>query len=185
MLLFLAVGFVFWKVNDHFATSKYHALIDKFMMYAFVAAWFCAVGYKFWKFGKPEKINGKFEGFLEFKLDSIIIDKNEYKLDEIEKIEIQNNDYYGRVTGSRGFDSNISNGVNNYLTLFLKNKQKVNCMFELYNEFDMGKIDDILINYYSHGKLNFEQLLTIFKVNGKEELEDFKASLNATTTNSR
>lgn len=32
--------------------------------------------------------------FLEFKSDSISIDKNEYNLDEIAKVEIQNNDYY-------------------------------------------------------------------------------------------
>ncbi len=155
-------------------------------MYIFLFMFFGGTFYKFSKIHRPEKLHGKLEGFLEFKSNSIIIDKDEYLLDEIEKIEIVNNDYYGKSTGSsRGFDSNFSNGVDNRLILILKNKQRIQCMFELYYEYDMGKVDDILINYYLAGKLNFDQLLKIFKVKGKEEIEDFKQSIeNATTTNS-
>ncbi len=186
MLLLLAVGFVVWQINDHFPTSKYYKEVDKTLMYIFLFAFIGATIYKFSRIGKPEKLNGKFEGFLEFKNDSIVVDKTEYKLDEIEKIDITNNDFYGNGTGSsRGFDSNMSNGVDNYLTLILKNKQKIQCRFEMYNEYDMGKNDDILINYYSNGKLEFNRLLSILKVKGEKEIEDLKKFIpNATTTNS-
>lgn len=185
MLLLLAVGFVVWQINDHFPTSKYYKEVDKSLMYIFLFAFIGATIYKFSKIARPEKLNGKLEGFLEFKTDSIIINETEYKIEEIERINITNNDFYCKHIGSgSGFDSNLSNGVDNHLTLILKSKQKIQCQFEMYNEYDMGKNDDILINYYSHGKLNFEQLLTIFKVKGKKEIEDFKESLNATSTNS-
>jgi hypothetical protein len=186
MLLLLVVGFVVWQVNDHFSTSKYYKEVEKSLMYIFLFAFIGGTIYKFSRIGKPVKLNGKFEGFLEFKSDSIVVDKTEYKIDVIEKVDITNNDFYGKGTGSsRGFDSNMSNGVDNHLTLILKNKQKVQCQFEMYNEFDMGKNDDILINYYFHGKLEFNQLLRILKVKGEKEIEDLKKFIpNATTTNS-
>lgn len=174
MLILLAIGFVIWRINEHFSESKYYKEIDKALIYIFLFAFISGTLYKFSKIGKTDKLNGKFEGFLEFKNDSIIVDKMEYKIDEIEKIDIINNDYNRRPSGSRGFDSNFSNGEDNHLTIILKNKQKVHCMFEIYNEYDMGKIDDILINYYSLGKLNFEQLLRILKVKGESEIEDLK-----------
>ena len=173
-LLFF-VGFIVWQINEQFSTSKYYKEVDKSLMYIFFFVFFAGTIYKFSKFGKPEKLNGKFQGFLELKNDSIVVDNKEYKIGEIKKVDIINNDFYGKGTGSsRGFDSNLSNGVDNYLTLILKNNQKIQCQFEMYNEYDMGKNDDILINYYSHGNLEFNQLLSILKVKGEKEIEDLK-----------
>jgi hypothetical protein len=174
-LLVFAIVFGTFQINKSFE-NPFKDLINKYTGLIGLAFFIGGTIYKFSRFAKPEKLNGKLVGFLEFKSDSIIIDQEQYGIDEIEKISIVNNDFYGKGTGSsRGFDSNLSNGVDNHLTLILKDKRKVSCMFEIYYEQDIRKLDEILIDYYSLGKMDFNQLIKILKLK-RYEIEDFKKS---------
>ncbi|MGQ7947184.1 hypothetical protein [Flavobacterium sp. WC2509] len=168
-LLLYAILFIVYQINKNFEN-----LFKGVIGFAFLIG---GILYKFSRFGMPEKLNGKLDGFLEFKLDSIIIDQKQYSIDEIEKISIVNNDFYGKVTRFRsGFDSNLSNGVDNHLTLTLNDKRKVSCMFEIYYEQDIRKLDKILINYCSLGKMDFYRLKDILKLES-EEIEDLKKTI--------
>lgn len=154
--------------------NQFEDSINKYIGLIGLALFMGGTLYKFSRFAKPEKLHGKLVGFLEFKADSILIDQEQYSIDEIEKISIINNDFYGKGTrSSRGFDSNLSNGVDNHLTLTLKDNRKVSCMFEIYYEHDIRKLDKILIAYYSLGKIDFNQLIKILKLR-HNEIEDFK-----------
>lgn len=180
-LLIFAILFIAFQINKNFK-NPFEASIYKYIGVIGLAFFIGGTLYKFSRFAKPEKLNGKLVGFLEFKLDSIIIDQEQYSIDEIEKISIVNNDFYGKGTGSsRGFDSNLSNGVDNYLTLTLKDKRKVSCMFEIYYEQDIRKLDEFLIDYYSLGKMDFNQLINILKLK-RNEIEDFKKIYNIKAT---
>ncbi|HEY6143600.1 MAG TPA: hypothetical protein VIV55_09330 [Flavobacterium sp.] len=177
-----AIIFIVFQINKNFE-NPFEDSINKctgLIGFAFVIG---GILYRISRFEKPEKLNGKLDGFLEFKLDSIIIDQKQYSIDEIEKISIVNNDFYGKLTRvlSPLFDSNLSNGVDNHLTLTLKDKRKVSCMFEIYREQDIRKLDEILINYYSLGKIDFYILIKILKLE-HDEIEDFKKRYNIKTT---
>ncbi|SFB31070.1 hypothetical protein SAMN05660845_2531 [Flavobacterium swingsii] len=180
-LLIFAILFVAFQINKNFE-NPIEDSIYKYIAVIGLAFYIGGTLYKFSKIAKPEKLNGKLVGLLEFKLDSIIIDQEQYSIDEIEKISIVNTDFYGKGTGSsRGFDSNLSNGVDNHLTLTLKDKRKVLCMFEIYYEQDIRKIDEILIGYYSLEKMDFNHLIKILKLK-RNEIEDFKKIYNIKAT---
>lgn len=180
-LLIFAILFIVFQINKNFE-NPFQDSIYKYIGLIGLAFFIVGTLYKFSRFAKPEKLNGKLVGFLEFKLDSIIIDQEQYGIDEIEKISIINNDFYGKGTGgSKGFDSNLSNGVDNHLTLTLKDKRKISCMFEIYYEHDIRKLDEILIDYYSLGKMDFNQLINILKLK-RNEIEDFKKSYSIKAT---
>lgn len=177
VFLIFVILFLVFQINKSYKNPIQDS-VNKYIGIIGLTLFIAGTLYKFSRFAKPEKLNGELVGFLEFKSNSIIIDKEEYKIDEIEKINIVNNDFYGKGNGSSsGFDSNLSNGVDNYLTLILKDKRKISCMFEMYNEYDMGKLDEIVISYYSKGKLDFDDLIRIFKVKGDRKIEDFKKSI--------
>jgi hypothetical protein len=177
VFLIFVILFLVFQINKSYKNPIQDS-VNKYIGIIGLTLFIARTLYKFSRFAKPEKLNGELVGFLEFKSNSIIIDKEEYKIDEIEKINIVNNDFYGKGNGSSsGFNSNLSNGVDNYLTLILKDKRKISCMFEMYNEYDMGKLDEIIISYYSKGKLDFDDLIRIFKVKGDRKIEDFKKSI--------
>ena len=176
-LLIFAILFIAFQFNKNIE-NQFQDSIYKYIGLIGLTFFIGGTLYKFSRLAKPEKLNGKLVGFLEFKSDSIIIDQVQYSIDEIEKIKIINNDFYGKETGSsRGFDSCLSNGVDNHLTLTLKDKRKVSCMFEIYYEKDIRKLDEILITYYSLGKIDFNQLIRILKLKSNE-IEDFKKTTN-------
>lgn len=178
-LVLFAILFVTFQFNKNIE-SQFKDSIDKYIGIVGLIVFISGTLYRFSRFAKPQKLNGQFVGFLEFKKDSIIIDQEQYKIEEIEKINIVNNDFYGKGTGSgRGFDSNLSNGVDNYLTLIFKDKSKVTCMFEIYYKEDIRKLDEILIVYYSLGKIDFNQLTTILNLKSYE-IEDIKKLLSLT-----
>jgi hypothetical protein len=180
-LLGFAILFIVFQINKNLE-NPFKDSINKYT--GLIGFAFCIGGilYRFSRFEKPETLNGKLDGFLEFKLDSIIIDQKQYSINEIEKISIVNNDFYGKVTRIlSGFDSNHSNGVDNHLTLILKDKRKVSCMFEIYYEEDIRKLDKILIDYYSLGKIDFYRLMNILKLE-RDEIEDFKKRYNIKAT---
>ena len=127
---------------------------------------------------KPKILDEEFSGFLEFYKDYIIIDDERFKIEEIKSIEISNNDYYGKPQEATGFDSSLSNGVNNQILLRLNSGKTKSYNFELYNEHDMTKIEEELFYYYSKGKIDFFELAKILKIESKTEIEEFRNQIS-------
>lgn len=127
---------------------------------------------------KAKTINGELNGFLEFYKDYIIINQEEFKIDEIKSIEISNNDYYGKPDGLSGFDSSLSNGIHNQILLRFNSGISKTYNFELYNEYDMEKVEEELFYYYSKGKIDFFELAKILKIKSKTEIEEFRNKIS-------
>lgn len=127
---------------------------------------------------KIKALNGEFSGFLEFYEDHIIIDQEKFKIDEIKSIEISNDDYYGKLDRYTSFDSSLSNGVNNQILLRLNSGQGKSFNFEMYNEYDMEKVQEELFLYYSKGKIDFFELTKILKIKSKTEIEEFRNQIS-------
>ncbi|OYU78952.1 MAG: hypothetical protein CFE23_16295 [Flavobacterium sp. BFFFF1] len=118
---------------------------------------------------KPEKLHGKLEGFLEFRNDAILIGENKIELSAVKELFIVNDDYYMMPNGNgKGFTSSLSNGVQNELSLKLNDGTKITTSFQLFNEYDMGKIQNILTHYYLSGKMTFENLAKVLKLSRSE-----------------
>ncbi|MFH6999972.1 hypothetical protein ACHRVZ_18770 [Flavobacterium sp. FlaQc-57] len=127
---------------------------------------------------KPKAINGEFSGFLEFYEDYIIIDQEKFKINEIKSIEISNDDYYGKPDAITGFEPSLSNGTNNQILLRFKSGITKSYNFELYNEYDMEKVEEELFYYYSKGKIDFFELAKILRIKSKTEIEEFRNKIS-------
>ena len=176
-LLIFAILFVAFQVNKNIE-NPIGEIVIKYIGIIGLTFYIAGLIYKFTKLAKPDKLHGKLVGFLELKSDSIKIDQDLYNINDIKKIIILNNDYYGKSTGSgKGFNSSLSNGVDNHFTIILNDNKKVSCMFEIYYENDIRKLDEVLINYYSLGKMDFNHLVTVLKLKSNE-IEGFKRIYN-------
>jgi len=83
-------------------------------------------------FFRYERLYGKLEGYLIFENDKIIFDKIFYNISDIEKIEILNWDIKGDIVNVLfEFKPKKSNGVKNYVKLYLKNGKVETCYFLL------------------------------------------------------
>jgi hypothetical protein len=127
-------------------------------------------------FAKPNKLRGKLEGFITFEHNAIIVEKQIYRLEEVKKIEISNEDYYGRMIATTGgdFNSPLSNGVDNKLQIVLITEQVKSYYFEMYNPDDLQKVKNELINYCRNGKLPFSNLTYLLGIDSEEELQEMK-----------
>jgi len=152
---------------------------DKFLGLLMISAFCLGVVLKLFKLAKPDPLRGKLEGFITFNTDEIIADECIFKLDEIKKIEITNNDYYFKSTGSsRGnFDSNLSNRVDNQLIITPTNGEKKLSYYELYNSDDLQKVRKELINYNLKGKLDFQNLTNLLGITKDKERHEFQSEL--------
>jgi hypothetical protein len=128
-------------------------------------------------FIKPP-LRGTLDGFIELNISGIKIDQKYYPLSEIKKINISNDDYYGkRINLDRSnLNSTISNGVNNELEITLASGAVEKCYFQLYYPNDLQKNKNELINYYKAEKLDFNILTNTLGIE-KNEVEEFKKNI--------
>lgn len=159
------------------------------IMSIFFITFFSGVILKFIGFTENEPLNGKLEGFLIFEKDSIQIYDEIFPLQKIKNIEITNDDYNGKLTGiSRGnFNGALSNGVKNYVKLYLYSGELKMCNYELYNSDDFQKMKLELIHYYTKGKFSFDNLANLLGENSNDELKSLKSDIEkiSTTANSQ
>lgn len=168
-LLILLYLFFFIK-NNFFSLAKglsEDAFLKSVLLFSFIILVLKSIG-----FIKPKALNGTFSGFLEFFKDAVIIDNEKFQIEEIKLVEISNNDYCGKPTRN-GFDSSLSSGIKNRITLTLNSGEKKTCNFELYNQYDLGKVEDELVSYYLKGKIEFTELCKVLKLK-QSEIEEYK-----------
>ena len=131
-----------------------------------------------------QPLRGTLDGFIELNMSGIKIDQKYYPLSEIKKINISNDDYYGkRINLNRlNLNSTISNGVNNELEITLNSGAIEKCYFQLYYPDDLQKNKNELINYYKAEKLEIDILTNTLGIE-KNEVEEFKKNIQSTSAN--
>lgn len=150
---------------------------DKYLAFLLCGAFILGLILKLSRLFKPDPLRGELDGFLSFGLDYITAGEKQFQLEEIKKIRITNNDYYGKPKGSgKSFNSSLSNGVDNICEIVLLTGTKFIYNYELYYSYDLQKIKDELINYHKNDKLDFQNLVDILGVS-KSEIEEFKKSI--------
>lgn len=130
------------------------------------------------KFKSPP-LRGKLEGFISFQKDNITVENEVFNLNDIKRIKVTNDDYYGKIkySGRGDFNASYSNGVENELLIELCSLKTKLYNFEIYNSADFQKIKPELINYYLQGKLDFSILANLLGLEKDEEISDLKKIL--------
>ena len=151
---------------------------DKYLMLLIVGAFFLGIILKLFRIVKPDPLRGTLDGFLIFEQDQIVAGEVKFKIEEIKKIRITNDDYYGKSIGyGRTFNSSLSNGVDNICEITLLDGRTFQYNYELYYPDDLQKNKNELISYYKNGKLDFGNLVDILGIS-KKEIQEFRDSID-------
>ena len=127
---------------------------------------------------KYEKLKGCFEGTIEFHENKIKVDKTEYEIEKIKKIEIYAGDYKGKwkPTSKTNYDNALSNGVENVLRIIMEN-ETIAIYFEQNVKNEIKIAEKQLVNYYKTGKIHWLHLIDILGINDYDEIQQFKSTI--------
>jgi len=185
-IVFMCLGVIFFKQN--FLELKEN-FIDEFFIWVIISTLAFGLIIKFYNLNKYEPLRGHFEGYLSFEEKSITIGNEVYSIDEIRTIKISNDDYLGKQKNisSGNFGPVLSNGTENFITIFFSSGKSKRYQFELINSDDFQKLREILIDYHIAGKIDYWELAQVLgEKNTSETLELTKEiEKRSTTTNSR
>lgn len=126
---------------------------------------------------ETEKIHGELKGYIDFCEDEVIIDEVTYHLDQLSKIEINYGDYYSSYTHSSGLEPALSSGTQNSVTLFLKNGEELEVLFQVKQHDFLSNTRELLIGYHKQGKIPWLALIYYLRINDYNEIQAFKKSL--------
>ena len=136
---------------------------------------------KFYGMFNYESLNGEFKGFLEFNDQGISVDGKIYEVGNIKNIEINNEDYKGKLKlkSRLDFDNALSNGVDNFIRFTIDNLDNyVEVYFQQNEKFELKKAEDFLVKYFQSGKIGFLKLLEILGIVDYHEIQNFKKKHN-------
>jgi hypothetical protein len=109
-----------------------------------------------------ERLYGHLKGTLVFEKDKIVFGEITYNLTEINKIEISNFDCKGKiVNASLEFKPKKSNGVKNYVKLYLKNGTSAQCNFLQTESEKIQIFKDEFKTYYRFNLIERQNYLNI------------------------
>ena len=176
-VIFTCIGILYLKQKLGFEKNFF----DEFVIGVFILTFFIGIVLSVRGFAKPDPLRGVLNGFITFEKEKITFDQQIFRLEDFKKIEITNNDYYGRLKSySKGnFNSTISNGVDNKIEITFYNGEKKMFYFELYNSEDLQKVKEELINYYLNGKMHFLNLIDVLGITKYEEIQNFKEEISS------
>ncbi|WP_242927127.1 hypothetical protein [Pontibacter vulgaris] len=125
---------------------------------------------------KPLK--GKLEGHIIFSKDAIIIADKIYPLDVIWNIEFEGRDWLGNERWTRGlrekFEDPFSQGVDNTLVLFLKDKQIIRTRFQRLDEYEFREIEGVILDYYLKDIISYLQTVQVLCLSTQQEWNRLK-----------
>lgn len=106
-----------------------------------------------------ERLKGSFKGNLRFDKDYISIDETKYNISEIKKIEIDNLDIRGKwVNMTLDFEPKRSNGVKNFIKLYLKTGDIIEINFLQTKNHNVKTCKEEFISYYDQNKISWNNL---------------------------
>ena len=109
-----------------------------------------------------------------FSVDSISLNDREYNINQIEKIQIQTDDYENRLISVYGLDGNRSNGIDNSIKITLTYSKKIFSQFQINYENQLWNFEDILVHYCKLNKLNYHNLLKVLNLEDYNQIQNFK-----------
>lgn len=179
---FNAVAISIWIVSEKIIKTEQFSRI---LGFAVATSWLIALLAMLIGKIKSPPLRGKLAGFISFNKDNITVEKEVFNLNDIKRIKITNDDYYGKIKylGRGNFNASFSNGVDNELLIELNSSKTKLYNFEIYNSADFQKIKPELITYYLQGKLEFSILTNLLGLEKDEEVSDFKNYCKRTATN--
>lgn len=102
-----------------------------------------------------ESMAGFFSGYLIIENDKIVCDDKIYLFDEISKVAILNDYFKGNFNYNiRALEPKKSNGVKNYIEIYLKTGEVVKYFFLQTQSENLKIFSEELRTYYRFGKLN-------------------------------
>ena len=180
----LGIYFLFEKVLN-FESDMFYKILQISLVVIFSAGLIT----KFIGFSKIENLPGIIDGYLVFEENQILIAEEKYTLDEIKKIQISNDDYLGKLVNmsSGNLGAALSNGINNFVVIFLKIGKTKRHQFQLLQSDDFQKIRNILLLYYVNDKIDFWELANILGEKSSNEIAELKKEVEkiGTATNRR
>jgi hypothetical protein len=130
---------------------------------------------------KFKALNGSLQSTLKLEKDKIVVDEIVYDLSEIAKLEFKCNDYKGLSSfnwSNRGnYENALSNGTNNSVWIKLNDNTTYTYYFQQQSENEIHNAKSELINYYTTGKLHFQNLIDTLGITAYEEIQVFKSTL--------
>lgn len=129
---------------------------------------------------RPDSLKGYLEGYIIFKPEEIEVGEESIPISGIKSIEISNDDYYGKIKiRSKGdFNSPVSNGVNNCVTITLLSNEQKKYHYQLLNAEDFQRVREELIHYYKYGKMTFENVCNVLGEESEKEIEEFRIEVS-------
>lgn len=140
---------------------------------------------RIYKMNQYKRLDGKIDRFLTFDFEEITIDKSIIKLTDIKKIEASFFDYVGRKRGVSfyDFDGDLSNGVDNFLTLHMNDGGSINTFFFQQSGNESKKVKEQLIHYHLKGKIHFLHLIDLLGITDYDEIQEFKKEIYSKANN--
>ena len=176
ILLILTVIFLSMSYID----SKYGFGLRDWIIGIGIGWFLYFLGFIVSNFFREQKGIGDYRGQLIFWEDKIQVDKLEFGLEEISKLDfIKASDIQGRYKKGypTGLGPYISNGLDNIFVLRLKNGNEISDNF-LQTEWQRLKIfKETLIHYNRAGILDWLQLLDILSIKEYDKIQQFKEEL--------
>lgn len=127
---------------------------------------------------KYKPLKGKLNGHIVFERDTIIIADKIYLLDDIWNIEFEGRDWLGYENWTRGvrekFEDPFSQGVDNTLVLFLKDKRIIKTRFQKLDELEFREMEEVILEYYLKNKISYLQTVNILGLTSQEEWSRLK-----------
>jgi Ca2+/Na+ antiporter len=174
-ILFFCLAFM-W-LNDGFLNWAF----IRWVLYAIIIVSIITYSYLcFHSLNEKEVLKGDFVGYLIFRPEKIFANREEFELEEIVKLEFYADDFDGKFTGSsRSIEPKLSNGVNNRITVHLRNRAKKDFYFlQNYEGEFLKKMKELLIAYHLKDKISFLALIQYIGISDSyEEIQEFKKEL--------
>lgn len=181
---FVLIGIIYDTLSTDLDTTSVNSIITNWlfisvMIIVFLAPIFLKLHLNF---NTYQPLKGSIEGYLELNMEKITVDKKEYSLDKINKIDIWNFDFVGdsnNYASRFNFNGLMSNGIENLfeMSLYDSTVLKIHFQQDYGNQIIHAKQE--LFNYYKHGKIDFSILARVFDCKNELDRDILKKTLTA------
>lgn len=180
-IIFFCCGIMLFKQK---VLNLEENLFDKIFIWITFSAFLFGLVTKFIGLTKIEPLRGNLNGYLTFEKEFINVNDEIYLLEKIKKIQITNDDYSGKLVNiSKGnLGPALSNGINNFIIIFLESGKTKKYQFELINSNDFQNVRTTIIEYYIKNKIDFWELANILGEKSTQEIAELTNEIEAITT---
>jgi hypothetical protein len=130
---------------------------------------------------RRKALNGTLDDTLRLTESEILIDQQNYLLDEISKIEFNVGDYYNRweYQSKGNLNPARTHGTDNTCKITLKSGEKIVVNFQLLFEYEFHRMKELLIHYHAENKIHFLKLIEYLEIDNYEDIQAFKKTLQS------